>query len=106
MPSGSGRRSRSVPKDILGRERDHSPAATLGYSARTVAVTEKEETLGVAGIGAGRDVVVELLSVAKSNPIIGVVLGIMIVDIAHKAKAITDGAYGFANSCLAVAFGL
>jgi hypothetical protein len=91
---------------MMGGKKPPSSASTTGYSARKIAETERTQTIGVATIQAVRDVLVEMLSACKANPIIGVITAVVVVDMLHRAGLITAGAYSACVTFISVAFGV
>lgn len=97
---------------MLGRrkpeegERSYSPAETLGYAAREVAKGSNAADMAIAGINASGAVLRELISAAKANQIVGVILSAIIVDMLASTKVISSKCEAFCFMALATAFGV
>lgn len=79
---------------------------TSGYSARKIAEATNGADIAIAGINSSGAVLRELLAVAKSNPIIGVVISAILANVLWRAKIIDNGTYEFVNVMIGTAFGV
>ena len=57
-----------------------SPGAQSSYGAREVAKTTSAADIAIAGITSTGNIIQELVALAKTNPLIGVVLAIIVTD--------------------------
>ncbi|MCI4320604.1 MAG: hypothetical protein L3K23_10840 [Thermoplasmata archaeon] len=87
-----------------GDPRRFSDRQSQAYAARQIAAGTNSKDIAVAGITSASAVVRELITVAKANPIIGVVLAAIVVDVLDQAKVIRPQTSIFLFNCIGVAF--
>lgn len=94
-----------MPKDL---DREFRPTASqaAGYANRKVAESTNAADMAIAGINTSGAVIRELISTVKSNPIMGVILAGIVIDVAFKAKLIDAGMKNTLVACLVTAFGV
>lgn len=90
--------------DDLGNPRRFSDAQSLAYALRHVSEGTNSKDVAVAGISSAAAIVRELIAVAKSNPIIGVVLAAVVTDVLAQTKVIRPQTSTFLFTCIGVAF--
>jgi len=95
----------AVTEGEFGKGKPTEAQAT-GYAQRKIAETMAKAQMAVAGIDAGSSVLRELISCAKANPIIGVLLAAVTTDILGQAQVIRPSTEAFMFRCLGVAFGV
>lgn len=81
-------------------------AKETGYAERKVAETQAGAQTKVAAIEAAGGVVRELVSAAKSNPIIGCAVALIVADVLASARVITARTEAFIFIMVGTAFGV
>lgn len=87
-------------------EGEWSPGAQRSYGARKIAEGTNAADMAIAGINSSGAIVREFVSLAKSNPIVGVVIAGIAIDVAFQAKLIDAGMKATLVTCLVTAFGV
>lgn len=88
------------------RGRRFSDAETIGYAVRDSAKQSRGADIAVAGIQTSGAILRELIAVAKANPIIGVVLAAVVVDVLYQTKVIRPQTSTFLFTCIGAAFAI
>lgn len=87
-------------------ERKYSDASTLGYAARDVAAKEKDSAIATAAIDNLGSVVRELVHAAVANPLVGILISLITVDVLENAGVIRPATSALMVRIITIAFGV